>query len=194
MVTLALFCSSPFPGSSRPVEPSLNSPQKTWRCSTIFPNITSQLFALLTLPAKQSGLYTHCLQTSPASTVSTQPVPLLLPQVHALFSLPKPLLLSPSPLSIPPPLWHCSSISPAGVGSPPLKSYSVLDKEFTLCLALFVIMWTDMLIQMHLFFIREYSLFIARYYVFGVLESRSKGSRLCLAHKRYSIHFTKWAF
>lgn len=84
MVTLSLFCSSPFPGSSGPGEPSLK-PQKGNGDVPLSPQYTFSSLGSVD-PSCQSGLYTHCPQTSPASAASTQPVPQLLPQVHALFS------------------------------------------------------------------------------------------------------------
>lgn len=98
---------------------------------------------------------------------STQPIPQPLPQAFALLSLPKSLLSSPSPAQTSPPLWCCSCISPRGSGSPCLTSHSTFYWYFglwicslpgTICCHVIRYSYTDALL-----FLREHSLFIARY-------------------------------
>lgn len=162
-----------FPGSSRPVEWSwsLNSSGRNWRRSTICPTVPSHSAFLLTLMPKM----THC-----PSLLSPPTYPQPFPQVFALLSWPKSSLSPPSPVQISPPLWCWSPISSAGSGSPCLKSYctfywylgiGICSLPGTICYHVIRYSYMEAL-----FFLREYSLFIARYCVFCFLESLSEGS------------------
>lgn len=96
-----------FPWILRPVEWSLNSSGRNWR----FVHHSSQDTVPLLLSADASYQTNwSILLTVPKthlSAVSTQPVPQLLPQEFAVFSLPTSPLSSPGLVQISPPWWSC---------------------------------------------------------------------------------------
>lgn len=114
------------------------------------PNVLSPSSFLLTLHAKWSCLSTHYPQNFLAwllSALSLSPSPAL---VYLLGFPPKSLLLSPSPGQISP---SCDAPLSAQLEVGTLVSnlaahfLGTLDQECALCLALFVIMWSDIHIK-----------------------------------------------
>lgn len=148
---LSLSCSLPFPGSSGLLNEVWTPQEGTGDLSTIHPKTLSHSSFLLTLHAKPTGLF-YSLSPKLTSLLS----PLNLSPSSSLKSL----LCSLCPhLRFPLQAWskshllgEAARVSPAGSGSPCLKHISlVVWIKNLLCLVLFVIMWSEILIWMHYF-------------------------------------------
>lgn len=183
---LPLFCSVHFPGSSRPVEGSLNSSGRNWR---LVHHPSQYTFPLLLSVDPSCQMKWSIYSLSPKLTSLLSPL-----NLSPSFSL-KCLLCSLCPnlcfhlqaQSKSHLLCDAAHVSPAGSGSPCLKSSSTFYWYFglricsllgTICYHVIRYSYVDAS-----FFLRDYSPFIARYCAFRILESLSEGSKLCPAYK-----------